>query len=182
MRAVWHVLWIAALAICASGVAGAASFDVDGAQLGMTQEALQARFGDKIVCTARTPSDTDPSQTTCVNAVFSKNKTLTDTFAGQKTVIFYHILDGQLARISFLGFPSLAFDSVLQTMEAKYGKAKVVVEEIRAMVKGKLVDKHATWHNDSGDAIIFDKFSPGNINYSILNFYADSYRKRTGTG
>jgi hypothetical protein len=180
MRAVWHVLWIAALAICASGVAGAASFDVDGAQLGMTQEALQARFGDKIVCTARTPSDTDPSQTTCVNAVFSKNKTLTDTFAGQKTVIFYHILDGQLARISFLGFPSLAFDSVLQTMEAKYGKAKVVVEEIRAMVKGKLVDKHATWHNDSGDAIIFDKFSPGNINYSILNFYADSYRKRAG--
>jgi hypothetical protein len=182
MRAVWHVLWIAALAICASGVAGAASFDVDGAQLGMTQEALQARFGDKIVCTARTPSDTDPSQTTCVNAVFSKNKTLTDTFAGQKTVIFYHILDGQLARISFLGFPSLAFDSVLQTMEAKYGKAKVVVEEIRAMVKGKLVDKHASWHNDAGDAIIFDKFSPGNINYSILNFYADSYRKRTGTG
>jgi hypothetical protein len=182
MRAVWNVLWIAALAICASGVAGAASFDVDGAQLGMTQEALQARFGDKIVCTARTPSDTDPSQTTCVNAVFSKNKTLTDTFAGQKTVIFYHILDGQLARISFLGFPSLAFDSVLQTMEAKYGKAKVVVEEIRAMVKGKLVDKHASWHNDAGDAIIFDKFSPGNINYSILNFYADSYRKRTGTG
>jgi hypothetical protein len=180
MRAVWHVLWIAALAICASGVAGAASFDVDGAQLGMTQEALQAKFGDKVVCTARTPSDTDPSQTTCVNAVFSKNKTLTDTFAGQKTVIFYHILDGQLARISFLGFPSLAFDSVLQTMEAKYGKAKVVVEEIRAMVKGKLVDKHATWHNDSGDAIIFDKFSPGNINYSILNFYADSYRKRAG--
>jgi hypothetical protein len=182
MRAVWHLIWIAALAIGASGVAGAASFDVDGAQLGMTQEALLARFGDKIVCTARTPSDTDPSQTTCVNAVFSKNKTLTDTFAGQKTVIFYHILDGQLARISFLGFPSLAFDSVLQTMEAKYGKAKVAVEEIRAMVKGKLVDKHATWHNDSGDAIIFDKFSPGNINYSILNFYADSYRKRTGTG
>jgi hypothetical protein len=181
MRAVWHVLWIAALAICASGVAGAASFDVDGAQLGMTQEALQAKFGDKVVCTARTPSDTDPSQTTCVNAVFSKNKTLTDTFAGQKTVIFYHILDGQLARISFLGFPSLAFDSVLQTMEAKYGKAKVVVEEIRAMVKGKLVDKHASWHNDAGDAIIFDQFSPGNINYSILNFYADSYRKRTGT-
>jgi hypothetical protein len=65
-------------------------------------------------------------------------------------------------------------------MEAKYGKAKVAVEEIRAMIKGKLVDKHATWHNDAGDAIIFEKFSPGNINYSILNFYADSYRKRAG--
>ena len=92
----------------------------------------------------------------------------------------HHILDGQLARISFLGFPSLAFDSVLQTMEATYGKAKVAVEEIRAMKKGKLVDKHATWRNDAGDVIIFDKYSPGNINYAYLNYYADSYRKRAG--
>jgi hypothetical protein len=180
MSAFTHLTWIAALAIGASGIARAASFDVDGAQLGMTQEALQAKFGDKVVCTARTPSDTDPSQATCVNAAFSKKKTLTDTFAGQKTVIFYHILDGHLARISFLGFPSLAFDSVLQAMEGKYGKAKVAVEEIRAMIKGKLVDKHATWRNDAGDVIVFDKFSPGNINYSYLNFYADSYRKRAG--
>jgi hypothetical protein len=180
MRANQLLIWIAALAMGASGIAVAAGFDVDGAELGMTQEALQAKFGDKVVCTARTPSDTDPSQATCVSAMYSKKKTLSDTFAGQKTVIWYHILDGHLARISFLGFPSLAFDSVLQTMEPKYGKAKVAVEEIRAMIKGKLVDKRATWRNEAGDVIIFQKYSPGNINYAYLNFYTDAYRKRAG--
>ena len=48
------------------------------------------------------------------------------------------------------------------------------------MKKGKIVDKRATWHDDAGDVIIFDKYSPGNINYAYLNFYADSYRKRAG--
>jgi hypothetical protein len=168
------------LACCATGT-HAAGFEVHGVHLGMTQEELQAKLGDKIQCSARTPSETDPSQATCVNPAFTQKKVLSDTFAGQKTVIWYHILDGRVARISFLGFPSMAFDSIVHKMEPDYGKANVVSKDVRVMIKGELVNKRATWGSEGGDTIAFAKYSPGNLNRSYLNFYADAYRKALKT-
>jgi len=169
--------WIALLGFGAASVAHAAAFAANGVSLGMTQADVQAKFGDKITCTSRAVTDTDPAQATCVSSVFAQKKQLSDTFAGQKTVIRYHILDGRVARISFLGFPSLAFDAIVRTMESSYGKASVVNKEIGVVVKGKLVDSTATWHNGSGDSIVFDKYSPGNIDRSYLNFYSDAWWK-----
>jgi hypothetical protein len=141
------------------------------------QDELQAKVGDKVECAARAPNDTDPSQATCVSKAFSKDKKLSDTFAGQKTVLRYHILDGRVARISFLGFPSMAFDHIVRTMEATYGKADVVSRDVQVAIKSELVNKHATWRNDAGEAIVFDKYSAGNLHRAYLNFYSGSYPK-----
>jgi hypothetical protein len=172
-----HKFALALLLGGGAAVTEAATFQVEGVHLGMTQEELQAQLGSKIHCSARTPSQTDPAQASCVNPAFTQNKKLSDTFAGQKTVIRYHILDGRVARISFLGFPSMAFDAIVQTMEATYGKANVASKTVRIAIKSELVDKRATWGADGGDVIVFDKYTPGNLNRAYLNFYANSYPK-----
>ena len=174
MSSVWRWRWLVLAGSALAGTASAANFEVSGVQLGMTQPQVEAARGDKIECAARAPSDTDPSQMTCVSAEFAKSKALSDTFAGQKTVIRYHLLDGHVARISFLGLPSLAFDQIVKTMETTYGKAEVESKVVRFM-KSELVNKRAAWRNDAGDAIVFDKFSPGNLDRSYLNFYANSW-------
>src|SRR5512135_3656527 len=110
MSTAQRVRWILLAGVAAAGIASAAGYEVNGVRLGMTQAEVQGLFGDKIDCKARTPTDGDPSQVSCVAAAFSRDKVLTDTFAGQKTVIWYNLLDGHVARITFLGFPSLAFD------------------------------------------------------------------------
>ena len=164
--------------LAAFGVAGSAhgaSYDVNGVRLGMTQEQVQATLGDKTECTTRTPSDQDPSQVTCVSPVFAKKKAFSDTFVGLKTVIRYHILDEHVARISFLGFPSMAFDDIVRKMEATYGKANVVDQDVRGGIKSELVNKRATWGSEGGDMIVFDKYSAGNLDRSHLNFYSNSY-------
>jgi len=159
-----------------AGIASAAGFDVNGVYLGMTQAEVQAVFADKIQCTERSPSDTDPSQATCVSTAFARNKTLSDTFAGQKTVIRYHVLDGSVARISFLGLPSMAFDHIVKTMEKTYGKANVVSRDVHVGIKSsEMVNKRATWHNDAGDEIVFDKYTAGNLDRGYLNFYSAAY-------
>lgn len=173
----WGRIVLLALGAVGIAIADAASYEVNGIRLGMTQEEVQAVLGDSIDCTERSPSDSDPSQTTCISAAFLREKTLSDTFAGQKTVIRYHLLDGRVARISFLGFPSMAFDHIVQAMEPTYGKATVVTEEARVSVRAELVNKHATWGSEGGDMIVFQKYSPGNLDYAYLNFYADSYPK-----
>jgi hypothetical protein len=176
MSAAQRLTWILFLGL-AAGMAHAAAYDVNGVRLGMTQEEVQALFGDKIECAARPPSDTDPSQASCVSAKFSKDKVLVDTFAGQKTVIRYQILDGRVARITFLGFPSMAFDNMVHAMEATYGKAKVVNQDIRVGIKSELVNKRAIWGSEGGDMIVFDKYSAGNLERSYLNFYSNAYPK-----
>jgi hypothetical protein len=173
-------LFLAAFA--AAGSARAANFEVNGVHLGMTREEVQAALGNNIECTDRAPSDIDPSQATCISAAFLKDKTLSDTFAGQKTVIKYHILDGRVARISFLGFPSMAFDHIVKAMETTYGKANVVSEDARVTVRAELVNKRATWGSEGGDMIVFQKYSPGNLDRAYLNFYADSYPKAVRPG
>jgi hypothetical protein len=159
-----------------AGIASAAGYEVNGVQLGMTQAEVQAVFGDKIQCTARSPSGTDPSQVTCVSAAFAQKKALSDTFAGMKTVIRYHVLDGHVARISFLGLPSMAFDHIVTTMEKTYGKANVAKKDVRVGIKSsEMVNKRATWHNDAGDEIVFDKYTAGNLDRGYLNFYSAAY-------
>lgn len=177
MSTAQRVRWILLTGFAAAGIASAASYDVNGVRLGMTQEEVQAQLGDKIECTARTPSDADPSQVSCVSKTFSKDKVLSDTFAGQKTVIWYNLLDGHVARITFLGFPSMAFDEIVRRMEPTYGKAKVVSEDARVAVKSELVNKRATWGSEGGDMIIFQKYSPGNLDRSYLNFYGAAFPK-----
>jgi hypothetical protein len=169
--------WILLAGLGITGISNAASYAVNGIQLGMTQEQVQAVFGDKIECTARIPSDTDPCQATCVSAAFAKDKVLSDTFVGLKTVIWYNILDGHVARISFLGFPSMAFDDIVRKMEPAYGKADVVTQDVRVGIKSELVNKRASWGNEAGEAIVFDKYSAGNLDRSYLNFYSASYPK-----
>jgi len=159
-----------------AGIANAANFDVGGVHLGMTQAEVQGVFGDKIQCSERSPSDKDPSQATCVSTTFARNKTLSDTFAGQKTVIRYHVLDGRVARISFLGLPSMAFDHIVKTMETTYGKATVASRDVHVGIKSsEMVNKRATWHNDAGDQIVFDKYTAGNLDRAYLNFYSTAY-------
>ena len=182
MNAIQRWGWFLLLAIGAAGIADAAGFVVKDVRLGMTQEDVRAQFGDKIQCSPRAASETDPSQVTCVSAAFAKYKTLSDTFAGHKTVIRYHLLDGHVARISFLGFPSLAFDSIVRSMQPMYGDATVASQTVQVSMKAKLVNKRATWRNDAGEVIIFDKYSPGNLNRSFLNFYGDSYPKNMRPG
>ncbi len=163
-------------AIGLAGIANAAGYDVNGVHLGMTQAEVQALFGDRIQCASRSPSETDPSQMTCVSTAFVQKKTLSDTFAGQKTVVRYHVLDGHVARISFLGLPSMAFDHIVTTMEKAYGKANVAKKDVRVGIKSsELVNKRATWHNDAGDEIVFDKYTAGNLDRGFLNFYSAAY-------
>ena len=168
--------WILLAWFGGAGIAGAASYEVNGVHLGMTQAEVQAVFGDKIQCSERTPSDTDPAQVTCVSAAFAQKKILSDTFVGLKTVIRYHVLDGHVAWISFLGLPSMAFDDVVKRMEKTYGKADVASKDINIGIKSsEMVNKRATWHNDAGDAIVFDKYTPGNLDRSYLNFYGKDW-------
>ena len=177
MSATQRLAGILFLGLAAAGVAHGASYDVNGVRMGMTQDEVQALFGDKVECAARTPSDSDPSQVSCVSRTFLKDKALSDTFAGQKTVIWYNLLDGHVARITFLGFPSMAFDGIVRAMEPKYGKAKVVSEDARVAIKSELVNKRATWGSEGGDMIIFQKYSPGNLGRSYLNFYGAAFPK-----
>lgn len=177
MSTAQRVRWILLTGFAAAGIASAASYEVNGVRLGMTQEEVQGLFGDKIECKPRTPTDSDPSQVSCVATAFSKDKVLSDTFAGQKTVIWYNLLDGHVARVTFLGFPSMAFDDIVRAMEPKYGKAKVVSEDIRVTVRAELVNKRATWNGEGGETIVFQKFSPGNLDRSYLNFYAATFPK-----
>ena len=168
--------WILMTGIGLAGIANAANFAVNGVHLGMTQTEVQAVFGDKIQCTERSPNDTDPSQMTCVSTAFAQKKVLSDTFVGLKTVIWYHVLDGHVAWISFLGLPSMAFDDVVKRMEKTYGKADVASKDINIGIKSsEMVNKRATWHNDAGDAIVFDKYTAGNLDRSYLNFYSASW-------
>ena len=168
--------WSLLAAFAATGIARASNFEVNRVHLGMTQADVQALFGDKIRCTARPPTDTDPSQVTCVSTAFAEKKVLSDTFVGLKTVIWYHILDDHVARISFLGLPSMAFDDVVKRMEKVYGKADVASKDINIGIKSsEMVNKRATWRNDAGDAIVFDKYTAGNLDRSYLNFYSQSY-------
>jgi hypothetical protein len=176
MGTVQRLRWILLAGLGVSGVASATGYEVNGVHLGMTQAEVQAVFGDKIQCTARSPSDSDPSQVTCASTAFVQKKTLSDTFAGQKTVIRYHVLDGHVARISFLGLPSMAFDHIVTTMEKTYGKADVAKKDVRVGIKSsEMVNKRAKWHNDAGDEIVFDKYTAGNLDRGFLNFYAASY-------
>jgi len=171
-----RVRWILLAWFGVAGVAGATGYEVNGVQLGMTQAEVQAVFGDKIQCSARAPSDTDPSQVTCVSTAFAQKKVLSDTFVGLKTVIWYHVLDGHVAWISFLGLPSMAFDDVVKRMEKTYGKADVASKDINIGIKSSdMVNKRATWHNEAGDAIVFDKYTAGNLDRSYLNFYSKSW-------
>jgi len=174
MRTLGSWRWTVLGALGLASIASAANFEVDGVQLGMSQAQVEAAQSGKLKCSPRAPSDADPSQVTCVSAAFADKKTLSDTFAGQKTVIRYHILDGHVARISFLGMPSLAFDHIVKTMEATYGKPEVASWTTRLM-KSELVNKRATWSNEAGDAIVFDKFVAGNVDRSFLNFYSKSW-------
>jgi len=168
--------WVLLAAFGVAGLASAASYEVNGVHLGMTQAEVQAVFGDKIQCAAQSPSDTDPSQVTCVSTAFSQRKILSDTFVGLRTVIWYHVLDGHVAWISFLGLPSMAFDDVVKRMEKTYGKANVASRDINIGIKSsEMVNKRATWHNDAGDAIVFDKYTAGNLDRSYLNFYGKSW-------
>ena len=168
--------WVLLAGFGVAGIANAASYEVNGVHLGMTQAEVQAVFGDKITCTARSPSDTDPSQVTCVSTAFAQKKVLSDTFVGLKTVIWYHVLDGHVAWISFLGLPSMAFDDVVKRMEKTYGKADVASKDINIGIKSsEMVNKRATWRNDAGDAIVFDKYTAGNLDRSYLNFYSASW-------
>jgi len=175
MSTVQRLRWALLAGISIAGVASAASYEVNGVRLGMTQADVQAAFGDKIECTSRSPSDTDPSQVTCVSTAFAQKKVLSDTFVGLKTVIWYHVLDGHVAWISFLGLPSMAFDDVVKRMEKTYGKADVASQDVRIGIKSELVNKRATWRNDAGDAIVFDKYTAGNLDRSYLNFYSSSW-------
>jgi len=168
--------WVLLAGFGVAGIASAASYEVNGVRLGMTQAEVQAVFGDKIACSARSPSDIDPSQVTCVSTAFAQKKVLSDTFVGLKTVIWYHVLDGHVAWISFLGLPSMAFDDVVKRMEKTYGKADVASKDINIGIKSsEMVNKRATWHNDAGDQIVFDKYTPGNLDRSYLNFYGKSW-------
>jgi hypothetical protein len=174
-----RLLWILLAWFGAVGIASAASYEVNGVHLGMTQAEVQAVFGDKITCTTQSPSDTDPSQVTCVSTAFAQKKVLSDTFVGLKTVIWYHVLDGHVAWISFLGLPSMAFDDVVQRMAKTYGKADVASKDINIGIKSSdMVNNRATWHNDAGDAIVFDKYTAGNLDRSYLNFYSNSWPQR----
>jgi len=176
MCTVQRLRWVLLAGFAVAGIASAAGYEVNGVQLGMTQAEVQAVFGDKIQCTARSPSGTDPSQVTCVSAAFAQKKALSDTFAGMKTVIRYHVLDGHVARISFLGLPSMAFDHIVTTMEKTYGKANVAKKDVRVGIKSsEMVNKRATWHNDAGDEIVFDKYTAGNLDRGYLNFYSAAY-------
>jgi len=176
MSTLLRLRWFLLAGIGLAGIASATGYDVNGVHLGMTQAEVQAVFGDKVQCTARTPSDSDPSQATCVSKAFVQEKTLSDTFAGQKTVIWYHVLDGHVARISFLGLPSMAFDHIVATMEKTYGKADVAKKDVRVGIKSsEMVNKRAKWHNDAGDEIVFDKYTAGNLDRGYLNFYSAAY-------
>ena len=168
--------WILLAWLGFAGVAGAASYEVNGVHLGMTQVEVQAVFGDKIQCTARTPTDIDASQVICVSSAFAQKKVLSDTFVGLKTVIWYHVLDDHVAWISFLGLPSMAFDDVVKRMEKTYGKADVASRDINVGIKSsEMVNKRATWRNDADEAIVFDKYTAGNLDRSYLNFYSSSW-------
>ena len=70
----------------------------------------------------------------------------------------------------------MAFDDVVKRMEKTYGKATVASKDINIGIKSsEMVNKRATWKNDAGDAIVFDKYTPGNLDRSYLNFYRTSW-------
>jgi hypothetical protein len=175
MSTVQRLRWVLLAGVAVAGIASAAGYEVNGVHLGMTQAEVQSVFGDKIQCTARSPSDADPSQVTCVSAAFAQKNPVRQ-FVGQKTVIWYHVLDGHVARISFLGLPSMAFDHIVTTMEKTYGKANVAKKDVRVGIKSsEMVNKRAKWHNDAGDEIVFDKYTAGNLDRGFLNFYSAAY-------
>jgi hypothetical protein len=176
MSTLLRLRWALLAGIGLAGTASAAGYEVNGVHLGMTQAEVQSVLGARIQCTERSPSEKDPSQMTCVSTEFVQKKTLSDTFAGQKTVIWYHVLDGHVARISFLGLPSMAFDHIVTTMEKTYGKANVAKKDVRVGIKSsEMVNKRATWHDDAGDEIVFDKYTAGNLDRGYLNFYSAAY-------
>src|SRR5580765_4958999 len=93
------------LCALAAGSAVAAGFEVDGVHLGMTETELQTQLGARVACVKRAPSKSDPSTAICSDPAFAKTKKLPNSFAGHKTLIRYHLLEGRVARISFTGFP-----------------------------------------------------------------------------
>ena len=80
MSTVQRLRWVLLAGLAVAGNASAANYAVNGVHLGMTQAEVQAVFGDKIQCSARSPTDIDPSQVTCVSAAFAQKKVLSDTF------------------------------------------------------------------------------------------------------
>jgi hypothetical protein len=48
--------WVLLAGFGVAGIASAASYEVNGVHLGMTQAEVQAVFGDKIACTAHRPA------------------------------------------------------------------------------------------------------------------------------
>lgn len=81
-----------------------------------------------------------------------------DTFAGQQVVFEYKFHDDMLWEIDIHGIIPNAFESVVSTMETKYGKATVSKSDIQNRMGAHFEDESAIWTGANG-IILYKKYS-----------------------
>ncbi len=92
------------------------------------------------------------------------------TFAGQETHIFYGLHQGILWKIKLSNIRPNAFDSVVATMESKYGKANVVKSDIQNRMGAHFTQAIASWVGL--DHIEYKKYADTLDKPSTLYFYS----------
>lgn len=153
------------------------SFDVKGIQLGSSLDELKAHFGDELKCGATT---TDPAfrtaeanlaeQICSLKNPNSRFGAKAESFAGVPTSIYYWIHGDKVALISFAELKPDQFDSVVATMETKYGKAQIETSTVHNRLGAAFENKVATWRGS--DVIVYEKLGSRLDSASRLHFYS----------
>jgi len=199
-----YVLALALLlpAVCASAAAKKSAppppqappvlqhWDVKGATLGGRWDDVRAQLTGDVTCNATGKDSADQKvgiDQTCSSTErkcnkigaqeFCHNAPKGDTFAGQSVLLSYGLHDGVVWKINVLGISPAAFDSVVATMESKYGKPVLVKSDIQNPMGAHFEDGLATWHGL--DTILYKKYQDRLDAYSRLEFFcAEAWAQR----
>jgi hypothetical protein len=108
---------------------------------------------------------------------FCHDTTKYDTFAGQSIHILYGLHEGSLWQIELIGISPPAFDSVVATMESKYGKATIAKSDIQNRMGAHFEQGVAYWQ--ALDHIAYIKYRERLDAPSDLTFFsADAWEQR----
>jgi len=144
------------------------ALDIKGSKLGDTQEAVQARYKEKMICgnfanPKRVPADGG----VVLCGKDRRGKPRGDTYAGERVDIIYTFYHGALARISVLSIPAGAFDGIEKQLSEKFGKPLSRTDSVVTnRMGGIFTDTTSTW-KDGKQELRFERFGE-NLERSTL--------------
>jgi hypothetical protein len=150
---------------------------VKGVPLGSSFDSLKAKFGNQVRCFNPSADlkmnpyyDGGYIDQECTLSEPSSGRSIEDTFAGHQVGMTYEFHQQSLEHILVYRLSPDVYNSVLETMESKYGKPLMTSSMLQNAMGASFENKIAIW-KPSGGIIVYQRYVDGFNRPSMLDFY-----------